>query len=75
VVCEPERSDIAISLLKTTLGRLKGLEVSMCVPKKEAAIFKMRNASFKESFTVARMFFGLPTTDKCIYMPESLERG
>lgn len=75
VMCEPERSDIAISLLETTLSRLKGLEVSMCVPKKETAIFKMRNASFKESFTVARMFFGLPMTDKCIYMPESLERG
>lgn len=76
LVCEPERSDTAISLLNATLGRLNGLEVSMCIPKKEKSILGMlKKTGFSESLGVARMFFGLPVTNECIYIAESLERG
>jgi predicted N-acetyltransferase YhbS len=76
VVCESGRSDMAISLLNATLGRLNSLEVSMCVPRKEKSILDMlKKAGFSESFRVARMFFGLPVANECIYIAESLERG
>jgi GNAT superfamily N-acetyltransferase len=76
LVCRQGRSDIAINLLKATLNRLKGSEVSMCVPKKESLILNMLMLSgFSESFRVARMFFGPPFVKDCIYIAESLERG
>jgi hypothetical protein len=76
LVCRPGRRDIAIDLLKTTLNRLAGLEVSMCVLKKESPILNMLvQGGFSESFPVARMFFGPPITGDCIYVAESLERG
>lgn len=76
LVCRRASSDIAIDLLKATLNRLQGFEVSMCIPKKENTIFKMLTKfGFRESFRVARMFFGHPIIKECIYMAESLERG
>jgi N-acetylglutamate synthase-like GNAT family acetyltransferase len=76
LVCQQGRSDIAIDLLKTILNRLDGFEVSMCVSKKEQAILNMLiDARFKESFRVAKMFFGPSIVENCIYVAESLERG
>lgn len=76
LMCKPERSDIAISLLNATFNRLKGLDVSICIPKKEKKVIDMlKKSGFNENFRVARMFFGLPVTTKCIYIAESLERG
>jgi len=76
LICLQGRSDIAINLLKATLSRLEGLEVSICVPKKENSILDMlRKSGFSESFQVARMFFGSPAFEDCIYVAESLERG
>jgi GNAT superfamily N-acetyltransferase len=76
LVCQKERSDIAVNLLKAILDRLNGFEVSMCVPRKENAIINMlMEAGFREDFSVARMFFGLPFGKDCIYIAESLERG
>ena len=76
LICRGERSDVAIDLLKTTLNSLEGLEVSMCVPRKESAILRMLMASgFKENFRVTRMFLGSHVAEDCIYIAESLERG
>jgi GNAT superfamily N-acetyltransferase len=76
LVCRQERHNIAIDLLKATLNRLRGFEVSMCVPKKENTILNMlKRAKFSENFRVAKMFFGPPIVKDCIYMAESLERG
>jgi GNAT superfamily N-acetyltransferase len=76
LVCQQGRTDIAIDLLKATLNRLQGFEVSMCVPKKETTILNMlMEARFSENFPVARMFFGSPIVKDCIYIAESLERG
>jgi len=76
LVCRKGRSDIAIELLKANLNRLKKLEVSMCVPKKESAILNMLiKSGFKENFRVARMFYKPQTVKDCIYIAESLERG
>ncbi|MFQ6075221.1 MAG: GNAT family N-acetyltransferase [Candidatus Bathyarchaeia archaeon] len=76
LVCRRGRSDIATGLLKTTLNRLEGLEVSMCVPEKESAILDtLMGFGFSEDFRVARMFYGHPVIKDCIYVAESLERG
>lgn len=76
LVCTTGRNDIAISLLRTILNKLHGLEVSMCIPQKENSILKtLIESRFSENFRVARMFFGPPTVADCIYVAESLERG
>ena len=76
LVCRRGCSDIAIDLLKTTLNRLEGLEVSMCIPEKESAIINtLMRSGFSEAFHVARMFYGNPIVNDCIYVAESLERG
>jgi ribosomal protein S18 acetylase RimI-like enzyme len=76
LVCPQGHSDIAIDLLKTTLNRLEGFEVSMYIPKKEHVILNMLvEAGFSENLDVARMFFGQPVIEDCICMAESAERG
>jgi len=76
LVCLRGRTDVALDLLTATLNRLKGLEVSLCIPEKESQILKMlMEAGFTENFRVARMFHGPRIVDKCIYLAESLERG
>jgi len=76
LACQQGRDYVAIDLLKATLSRLKGSEISMFVPAKEGSILKMLTAfGFEESFRVARMFYGLPITGHCILFAESLERG
>lgn len=76
LVCRRERSSVAKSLLGAILKRVKGSEVSMCLPRKEEEIINMLlTAGFEESFTVVRMFSGpIPFRD-CVYIAESLERG
>jgi len=76
LICQKEREDVAINLLRAVLDRLEGREVSMCVPNKESAILStLRKSGFTESFRVVRMFFGSPIVEDCIFMAESLERG
>jgi predicted N-acetyltransferase YhbS len=77
LICRQEHSNIAVNLLKAILKRLERVEVTLCVPKRESAIFDfLIGHGFSESFRVARMFFGpLPSVKNCIYVAESLERG
>jgi GNAT superfamily N-acetyltransferase len=76
MVCQSDRADAAVMLLKTILNRLKGLDISIYVPKKENALLELlTKAGFKEDFRVVRMFLGPAIAKNCIYLAESLERG
>jgi N-acetylglutamate synthase-like GNAT family acetyltransferase len=76
LVCKPKHSDISIKLLKTIFNRLDDFEISMCLPEKEIEISDfLQKCGFKESFKVARMFYGPRIARDCIYISESLERG
>jgi hypothetical protein len=76
LVCQKEREDTAINLLRAVLGKLEGHEISMYVPNKESTILNtLKIQGFTESFRVARMFLGSPIVEDCICMAESLERG
>jgi len=76
LICNTNRVENALLLLKTVLSRLNGLEVFMYIPKKETAILNMLyEAGLKEDFRVVRMFLGSTIAETCIYTAESLERG
>jgi len=76
LICQYGRSDVAIDLLKAVLNRLNGFEVTLCIPEKESIILNvLMESGFKESFRVARMYYGQPIIKDFIYIAESLERG
>jgi GNAT superfamily N-acetyltransferase len=76
LICHANRVEAAVLLLETILSRLNGLDVSMCVPKKAAALINMLyKAGLREDFRVVRMFLGPAIAKNCIYTAESLERG
>ena len=76
LICHANRVEAAVLLLETMLSRLNGLDVSVCVPKKEAALLKvLYKAGLREDFRVVRMFLGPAIAKNCIYTAESLERG
>ena len=76
LVCERRCGDIAIDLLKRSLDRMRGCEVSLCIPEKESEILSLlMRHGFREDFRLARMFRGTPVINDYIYVAESLERG
>lgn len=76
LICSSERKDLAIDLLKRILGELKGKSVALFVPEKEKQIIAMVESSgFHEKLRLVRMFFGKPLVERCLCLPESLERG
>jgi len=76
LICHANRVEEAVLLLKTVLNRLNGLEIFMCLPKKETTLLNMLyQAGLKEDFRVVRMFLGPAIAKNCIYAAESLERG
>ena len=76
LVCRGNRSSVATDLLKMLFKKLKGCEVSLCVPEKEAGILNLlRQHGFKEHLVLARMFRGAPIVNDYVYVAESLERG
>jgi len=76
IVCHQGCNEISIKLLKAVLNGLNGLEVSMCIPKKQTALLDVfKRHGFSEKFRVARMFHGPPFSDNCTCLTESLERG
>ncbi len=76
LVCQPQRRDIAVSLVKATLSNLAGKGVYAVVPKSNSVLMELfLSVGFKEEFFVSRMFLGQASAKNCIYMAESLERG
>jgi ribosomal protein S18 acetylase RimI-like enzyme len=76
LMCRLDRVDVALALLQTILGKLRNLDVFICVPAAETALVEwLSKAGFRENFRVARMFLGPAVAKNCIYIAESLERG
>ena len=76
LTCQAGNVDAADMLIKAVLARLTGLSVYVALSKKETALSNtLSKLGFKESFSVARMFFGKNPSKNCIYLAESLERG
>jgi ribosomal protein S18 acetylase RimI-like enzyme len=74
--CLDKYQDATLKLLETQLANLKGLEVSVYVPEKQAAILNLlNNSGFREDFRLVRMFLGSAVGKNCLYLAESLERG
>jgi hypothetical protein len=76
LICNRERSNIAIDLIRAVLNKLEGSHVTLCTPEKESAIRDfLTKSGISEHFNVARMFFKPTSIKDCIYIAESLERG
>ena len=76
LVCPSGRGDLAADLLREIISGLEEREVALFVSEKEAAILAMlEDSGFHESFRLTRMFWGSPLMDRCLCLPESLERG
>ena len=76
LVCVLDGYSSAKSLLGNVLNKLRGFDVFICVQRKEADLLSLLfSAGFREDFRVSRMFLGSSSAPKCIYLPESLERG
>jgi GNAT superfamily N-acetyltransferase len=78
LVCKENHADVAITLLKTVLCRLSGLDLDVftCVSgKQNAVVDALLKSGFKKDFRVTRMFLGPAVAESCIYLAESLERG
>jgi predicted N-acetyltransferase YhbS len=76
LVCQPQRSDVAVSLVRAVLSGLAGKDAYAVVPKANSALAAVfAEAGFTEDFYVVRMFLGEAAAKNCIYMAESLERG
>jgi hypothetical protein len=76
LVCKANYVDDAELLLGKLLSKLPGFKVSICLPRNETELLKhLFTLGFQEAFNVSRMFLGPSMTAKCIYSPESLERG
>jgi ribosomal protein S18 acetylase RimI-like enzyme len=77
LICRVDQDEEAINLLKTVLGKLVNVEVSIGVSEKRRRIADALVAmNFKEEFRVALMYLGeaLPNTN-CMVAMESLERS
>jgi GNAT superfamily N-acetyltransferase len=76
LVCVLDGAAFAKSLLGNVLNKLGGFDVFICVQRKEIDLLSLLfSAGFREDFRVSRMFSGSSLPPKCIYLPESLERG
>ena len=76
LICQPGKSEVAISLVQSVLSSLRGLSVYSVVAKKETALLDaFLRFGFVEAFSVSRMFLGEISVKNCIYLAESLERG
>jgi GNAT superfamily N-acetyltransferase len=76
LICNRERNDIAINLIRTVLNMVEGSHVTLSAPEKELTIKNfLTELGISERFNVARMFFKPTSIKDCIYIAESLERG
>ncbi|MDQ1280414.1 MAG: hypothetical protein QG670_1677 [Thermoproteota archaeon] len=76
LVCRRECGDAVSDLLRAILGKLKDLDVLLCVGRKDSEIMiNLKLHRFREEFPLARMFQGPPVSNNYFYVAESLERG
>ena len=76
LVCNPDKPELAVELLKAVLNGLEGKFVSLYVPQKQEELVSFLGvAGFKKDFTLSRMFLGTPLIQNSIHLAESLERG
>jgi len=76
LICQGNRVDAAILLVRSVLTKLGGRSVYAVLPKKEEALMdEFFRFGLREDFFVSRMFLGDDVARNCIYMAESLERG
>ncbi len=76
LVCVLDGAAFVKSLLGNVLNKLGGFDVFICIQRKEKALLSLLfSAGFREDFRVSIMFLGSSLAPKCIYLPESLERG
>jgi GNAT superfamily N-acetyltransferase len=76
LICQQQRNDVAIAMIKSLLTELTAKSVYTVIPKKDTVISSIfLEAGFSEDFFVSRMFLGETSTKNCIYLSESLERG
>jgi len=76
LICQPQRPDVALSLVKATLAPLADKKAYAVLPRRDAALSGVfADAGFTEDFFVSRMFLGDAVAKNCIYLAESLERG
>ena len=76
LVCQDQRQDDALLLIRAVLAKLDGKSVYAVVPKKDTLLLDAFSFfGFTEDFSVSRMFLGKTVGKNCIYLAESLERG
>ncbi len=76
LVCQDQRQDDALLLIRAVLAKLDGKSVYVVVPKKDTLLLDAFSFfGFTEEFSVSRMFLGQAFGKNCIYIAESLERG
>ena len=75
LICQPQRHDIAATLVNSVLSKLTTKHVYTVIPKNSTLSTLFFSAGFSEDFFVTRMFLGQTSTKNCIYLTESLERG
>jgi ribosomal protein S18 acetylase RimI-like enzyme len=67
---------VASELLMATLNKLVGLNIFLCLPKRELFLIDLLSKfGLNKSFQLSRMFFGDHLSTNCFYLTESLERG
>jgi GNAT superfamily N-acetyltransferase len=76
LVCQDQRQDDALLLVRAVLAKLDGKSVYTVVSKKDTLLIDAFTFfGLTEEFSVSRMFHGKPVGKNCIYIAESLERG
>jgi ribosomal protein S18 acetylase RimI-like enzyme len=76
LVCNADKPQVAVDLLKAALAKLRGSYVSVYLPENQIMLEQfLIEVGFKKAFSLSRMFLGTPKIQNSIHLAESLERG
>jgi GNAT superfamily N-acetyltransferase len=76
LVCCPDRSDVALELLKVMLQRLVNRQVVLYLPQNQKVLeVFLLDVGFRKKFSLSRMFLGGSKIQNGVCLAESLERG
>jgi GNAT superfamily N-acetyltransferase len=76
LVCNADKPQVAVDLLKAVLSKLRGSIVSLYLPENQMMLEQILiEVGFKKHFSLSRMFLGTPKIQNSIHLAESLERG